>query len=674
MDNAKKKKIITISCAALILCGLLVFMLTQTKTGDGPSQTTVFPTAQTTRNAPGYTVPAEYTTQPEHLSFSFPTEDTVECKESLFSFAGTCGRADVLTCNGAAVTVSERGVFSAEYTLTPGANRFVFVYGNETREFTVNYSIDVLTQVAPGGLSEVTPGTQIEILALAYKDAAVTAHVAGQAIPLTATERNAFTQSEGTKDYKTFAGIYTAPAAGQSMSLGNISVTGSYGGNSVTLTGGEIYLHADLASIVLKAAQVTQTGALGSYYDTGTHGLLTPFSDNGLGVSQLCEILKDKAETTNAADSTDNNDIFCTPFARGTFDYVTGAVSYEDELMLVLASGRKVYAKEARFISPGYVLPTNSLTASDTAAGDNTTDFYISTRWAVPTSVSVAPQQYYIGYQNRPFNVTSFTPEYLDVTFYHTSECGGSFTLPDGSLFSSMEWINNGNDSVTLRCRLARKGKFCGCSIDLTDDGRFRLSVKNVVKGARTVVIDPGHGGIDPGAQAIFPEIKEQMINIAIGTKTAAALESRGVNVTLTRTGNESHSLDERMLISRQFKPDAFVSVHSDYASNASISGTHTFYYYPWSMELAKSIHAHMITAYKNSIYPPGSAEYEHADRGVKFYPFQVTRVEECPAVLIECGFVSNVSDCSVMLTPACQDLLAGAIADGIVEYLNSLN
>ena len=674
MDKAKKIKLITVSCALVLLFAVMAFVFGQSKTVRNETAEPVTGETGTTERAV-YTIPEEYTvTKAPGLVVSYPAQTQTESRESLFTFAGSCGTDYPLTCNGQTVAVSDRGTFSAEYALTLGDNRFVFVYGDTELEYTVRYKIEVLSAVAPGSRSEVVPGTQIEILALAYKDAGVTAVIAGQSVPMQATDRNGFEQSEGTKDYKTFVGVYTVPSVGQSMSLGAISVTASYGSESATLTGGEIYVYSDLASIAVKAAEIEQNVTLGSFYDSGTHGLMTPFTDNGLGLSQMCEILKDKTETTNAAVSSDVNDIACTPFSRGTFDYVTGAVTYEDKLMYVLASGRKVYAKDARFLPAGYALPNNSVSAVQAVRNDNTTDFYLSTLWAVPVSITLAPQQYHSGYQNRPFNVSSFTAEYIDVTFYHTDGCGGAFELPAADPVSSLEWINNGDNAVTLRCRLSRAGKFTGCSVDLTEDGKFRITVKNVQKPSRTVVIDAGHGGVDPGAHAIFDGVWEQMINLAIASKTAAILESQGVNVIMTRVGNDSHPLDERMLSARQYRPDAFVSVHSDYASNPAISGTHTFYYYPWAMPLAKAIHQQMAAAYRSGIYRPGTSEYEQASRGVKFYPFQVTRVEECPAILIECGFVSNVSDCSVLLTGDCQQILATAIANGIVEYLNSLN
>lgn len=673
MDKTKKMKIVTVVLTVLVLGGVLWFVLTQTKTGDvAPKGTDASEYGTTGAYAPSPSF-VEYTTRAlDRLTVAYPKEQKTVSRSSTFSFTGTCGTVFPLTCNDEPVKISAMGVFALEFELSLGENRFVFRYGDEVKEYTVEYKIDVLSQIAPGGATDVTPGTAIEIRALAYKDAAVSAQLNGQTIPMTATDRNDFDQIVGRGDQKTFVGTYTAPSAAQSMSLGAITVTATYNGESVSLKGGEVRLHADVSSIVAKAT--VQTGSYSSYYDAGTRGLLTPFTDHGLGSAQMCEILKDKAETTGSGDATDNSDILCSPLARGTFDYVVGGMTYEDELMYVLSSGKKVYAKETRLLNDAYVMPANALAAAGVTSGENTTDLYLSTTWAVPTGIVVGPQAYYSGYQGKPYNIASFTADHLDVTFYHTSSFSGAFALPSGQLLSSIEWIDNGNSSVTLRCRFARQGKFCGCSVDLTDDGRFRISINNVVKQKRLVVIDPGHGGEDPGAQSIFPEIKEAAINLPISEKVASVLRAQGVEVLMTRTGDTTSSLDERMLVGRQVRPDAFVAIHSDYTTSASTSGTHAFYYYPWSMPLADAIHRQMVDAYRNYIYKPGTAEYENVDRSIHFYPFQVTRVEECPSVLVECGFVSNLSDCSVMLTPACQDVLATSIANGIITYLNSLN
>ena len=59
-------------------------------------------------------------------------------------------------------------------------------------------------------------------------------------------------------------------------------------------------------------------------------------------------------------------------------------------------------------------------------------------------------------------------------------------------------------------------------------------------------------------------------------------------------------------------------------------------------------------------------------NKGAKFFPYQVTRLEECPSVLVECGYLTNVSDCNVLISEGGQELISGAIANGILYYLNN--
>ena len=670
MTQTPKKKILISAAAFLTVAVLMFFFVFRTQTGSHESR---FSEATTADGFVSYTMPPNLTVQQaDSITFTTPTETYVTSYESAFSFAGSCDGNYTLSCNGETIPVTD-GLFTVEYVLSQGVNMFTFTYGSITKEFSVEYGIDIVRGVGPQGKTEAAAGTQIEILALAHKDAAVTAQIGGQTVALTATDRNAFTQSEGTRDYQTFAGLYTMPSLGQNTPLGNIVVTGVYGDKSETMTGGELYLIANNADIAARAAQIEQANNLVSFYANGNHGLYTAYVDSGNGAATICEILKDKTETTPASDSADYSDPQYSPLARGTFDYITSVVTYEDELMYVLASGRKVYAKDARLLSPGYTLPQNTLTASDAVSNGTTTDYYIRTAWAVPTSIALSPQGYYTGYQGRRYNVTAFTAQYLDITFYYTASAGGSFSVPNGDVVSSLQWINNGNNTVTLRCNLTRPGRYAGCSLSLTEDGRFKLSIRNINTGGKTVMLDPGHGGSDQGAPGIYPGVYESAVNLSIAGKVAAILQQQGVQVLMTRTSDADVSLNDRMRSARQYMPDAFVSIHSDSSSSAASSGTHTFYYYSQSMPLAASIHRQMVTVYKNNIYRQGTAEYEAVDKGIKFYPFQVTRVEECPSVLVECGFLSNVSDCSVLITDACQTVLATAIANGIIEYLNSI-
>ena len=99
--------------------------------------------------------------------------------------------------------------------------------------------------------------------------------------------------------------------------------------------------------------------------------------------------------------------------------------------------------------------------------------------------------------------------------------------------------------------------------------------------------------------------------------------------------------------------------------------GTHTFYYRSMSMPLASAIHNQIVNAYRSYYYnDPASAEYNKVDMGVKFYPYMISRVEECPSVLVECGYLTNEKDAAFLTDENCQQILATAIAQGIVDYL----
>ena len=486
-----RKRIIMILCAVAAICAAAgfaaLFFSNRPVSQPDPSDVTEI----------GTTLPQEETTalrSEDTLVFSEPSQQTVVSKESTFAFAGSCDGKLPLSCNGMQIPISENGLFTVEFVLGQGVNHFTFCYGTRTDEFFVEYGVDIVRAVGPQGLTAASSGMQVEILALAHKDAVLTARVGAAVIPMEATDRNAFTQSAGTKDYKTFVGVYTMPPAEASADLGEVTVTGTLNGETATMTGGTLRVLANAGEIAAEPQAVDPMQKYGSYYDGGTKGLLTPFSDHGRGSAMMCEVLKDKTETTPGYETADYSDPMFSPLCRGVFDYVNGMISYEDELMYVLASGRKIYVKDARLIPTGFILPENTLSADGVSSDSATTDFYIRTDWAVPTSFALSPQGYYTGHQGRRYNVTAFTAQYLDVTFYYTTGAAGSFSIPAGSVFSSMEWINNGNQSVTLRCYFAAGGKYYGAGLSLLSDGRYCLSVKKAA-AQKTVILDPGHGG-----------------------------------------------------------------------------------------------------------------------------------------------------------------------------------
>lgn len=88
-------------------------------------------------------------------------------------------------------------------------------------------------------------------------------------------------------------------------------------------------------------------------------------------------------------------------------------------------------------------------------------------------------------------------------------------------------------------------------------------------------------------------------------------------------------------------------------------------------MPLADAIHKQVVGAYRSYYYTdPNSDAYKNVDKKIKFYPYQVTRIEECPSVLVECGYLSNEYDAKFLCDKNGQKIIATAIAQGIVDYI----
>ncbi|UGU15415.1 N-acetylmuramoyl-L-alanine amidase [Sinomicrobium kalidii] len=160
---------------------------------------------------------------------------------------------------------------------------------------------------------------------------------------------------------------------------------------------------------------------------------------------------------------------------------------------------------------------------------------------------------------------------------------------------------------------------------------------------SKIVVIDPGHGGTDPGAIGIGG-IWEKDITLQIALEVArVAQESKDKNleVYLTRYSDTLISLQDRARLARALRADLFLSIHCNWSSNSNAHGVKAFVAYPqilYSENTRKSIALalDLVTAFEK--------KFKRENRGVKFANFQVLRetIPFCPSVLLEVGFISN--------------------------------
>jgi len=169
-----------------------------------------------------------------------------------------------------------------------------------------------------------------------------------------------------------------------------------------------------------------------------------------------------------------------------------------------------------------------------------------------------------------------------------------------------------------------------------------------------TVVIDAGHGAHDSGARAVRGT-SEKVVALDTAKRVAAILRRRGFWVIETRTTDVFIPLGRRVAISKGTRNSVFVSIHYNWARRSAARGVETFYYSPQSQVLAQKVQREL------------SLSYATPNRGVKRRGFYVLRKNSRPAILVECGFLSNPFDNAIAQNASKRQRIAEAIARGII-------
>ena len=172
------------------------------------------------------------------------------------------------------------------------------------------------------------------------------------------------------------------------------------------------------------------------------------------------------------------------------------------------------------------------------------------------------------------------------------------------------------------------------------------------------VVIDPGHGGSDPGA--VGPTgLQEADVNLAISQQLAAYLDDFDIQTRLTRTTDIYIELSYRAAVSNEWNADYFVSIHQN-SNGPSAVGIETLYVSEAGKALATPIQACMVAATGD------------VDRGLKYRDdLYVLNATAAPACLAECAFISHPPSEQKLATDEYKSLLAEAIGNGILDHLN---
>jgi N-acetylmuramoyl-L-alanine amidase len=179
--------------------------------------------------------------------------------------------------------------------------------------------------------------------------------------------------------------------------------------------------------------------------------------------------------------------------------------------------------------------------------------------------------------------------------------------------------------------------------------------VKNTTKTFNTVVVDPGHGGKDSGAYRRYGP-PEKTIALDVAQRLNQKLRESQLKTVMTRSSDVFIELNDRVAIENAQKNAIFVSIHFNDSRRRRIRGFETYYHSGASFDLANGIQAKLMTI-------PNSA-----NGGIHTANFRVLRLATCPAVLVECGYLSNRSEGNKTRDWEYRELLADRIAEAIVE------
>ncbi|MBF0378056.1 MAG: N-acetylmuramoyl-L-alanine amidase [Desulfamplus sp.] len=229
---------------------------------------------------------------------------------------------------------------------------------------------------------------------------------------------------------------------------------------------------------------------------------------------------------------------------------------------------------------------------------------------------------------------------------------------------------------------------------------------KQLALGVRTIVIDPGHGGRDPGASGYTKGVYEKDVVLSISKKLANKIKARlNCNVILTRSSDTYLTLEERTAIANTKSADLFISLHCNASNDSSLVGIETYYLNLATDERAINVAARenatsrknisdlesilndlmknakinessrLSSVVQSNLYRGMAKKYSRIrNLGVKQAPFYVLLGASMPSILIETSFLSNPEECRRLTDSAYQNALCDSITDGIAKYIRETN
>lgn len=208
-------------------------------------------------------------------------------------------------------------------------------------------------------------------------------------------------------------------------------------------------------------------------------------------------------------------------------------------------------------------------------------------------------------------------------------------------------------------------------------------SSRTLQSSVRTICLDPGHGGKDPGTQNRRLGLMEKVFTLDLGQRLARLLQADGYRVVMTRTDDRFVDLEDRPVIAKRAKADVFISLHFNATESGTVAGTEQFILTPRNQRSTSSPAA----SASDRIELPGHrfnqanarlgyavhrrivGDLRRPDRGLRRARFAVLRTLECPGLLVEGAYLSNTEEARLVQRPEFRARLAEALRAGIGDW-----
>ena len=196
--------------------------------------------------------------------------------------------------------------------------------------------------------------------------------------------------------------------------------------------------------------------------------------------------------------------------------------------------------------------------------------------------------------------------------------------------------------------------------------------------GMKTIMVDAGHGGSDPGA--INGAHKEKVYTLQIAKRLQTQLEKLGFRVIMTRTGDTYPTLQERAALCKKYKPDLYISIHCNSSTSKTPAGIETYRAVPVGGTETKGSKVKTEKQSANE-YDANSSRLAYeiqkgmlaatggTDRGTRHQAIYVIGNASCPAVLVEVGYLSNEAEVKKIASPDYQNKIVSGILAGLAGY-----